>query len=142
MDWTTTWKRVVENAAAHKIPVSEFNRGTVCGYSGAALPLHEPADSEFAIGWRHGRELHLSYGQYVESPLFGETAEIKGKQYVRGRDGQWKPKVPKETWPLTWPKGVEGAASLIPGLVRKDVARIRKEGGPTAAADAPAMTGD
>jgi hypothetical protein len=130
MDWTKAWRQVVENASARRVPVSEFNRGSVCGYSGADLPYDVPLDSEFAVGWRHGRELYLTHGRHVASPLFGETAEIQGRTYVRSSIGQWLPTPSKGNWALTWPEGCEGAAAHIPGMSRADVARVREEGGP------------
>lgn len=84
--------------------LSEFSRGSVCGQSGEDLPYDVPVESDFALGWRHGRDVRSKL-------VVAEVAQTSGAG------------VP------TWPEGCEGAAKHLQGMSRSDVERIRKEGG-------------
>jgi len=101
MDYIRSIHEVFDGFPRRKL--SEFSRGSICGQSGEDLPYDVPVESDFALGWRHGRD-------------------VRGTLVVA--------QVAQTCWSgaLTWPEGCEGAARHIPGMSRSDIARIREEG--------------
>lgn len=104
---------------------STYLQGKECGFRGDRIPEGVPVLSDFAEGWRVGRDLRH------EMPRITYTDEPRAAAECGG-------------WPQTWPEGCEGAAAMIPGMAPRpikvavpclsptEIADIRIVGGPVA----------